>query len=133
MTLSLPLTDITLPAMATSSSTRTFRIVMAGGGTGGHVYPGLAVAGALEARGGDAGGPAAYVASKRGIPVVLLNPDALPGRANRFLLKRSDVIVTQWGLAPELCRGIGGRVMPLGCPIRAELVVRRERAEAAAK
>ena len=147
---------------------------MAGGGTGGHLYPGLAVAGALEARvkaaggeieliwaatprqvderllaqfgeryvrqrvqpftksigklwgfwrawvdscnywreefgkksvdcvvalGGYAAGPAGQVAAKTGVPIVLLNPDALPGRANRYLLKRADVVVTQWPLA----------------------------------
>lgn len=175
---------------------RVYEIVMAGGGTGGHLYPGLAVAGALKARveasggslnllwaatpravdqrllggfgeryirqpvqplapsigklwgfwkgwrescafwaayldqnkidcvvalGGYAAGPAAYVAAKRKIPVVLLNPDALPGRANRFLFKRANVIVTQWALRGEQ---FANKVKALGCPIRPELVNR---------
>jgi UDP-N-acetylglucosamine--N-acetylmuramyl-(pentapeptide) pyrophosphoryl-undecaprenol N-acetylglucosamine transferase len=169
---------------------------MAGGGTGGHLYPGLAVADALKARtggsvelvwaatprpvdqrllakfgeqyirqpvqplvkslgklwgfvrgwqescsywsayfannqvgcvvalGGYAAGPASYVAAKRKIPVVLLNPDALPGLANRFLLKRADVVVTQWPLAPKYQSAIRGKAKALGCPIRPELVGR---------
>jgi len=193
-----------------AKATGVIRIVMAGGGTGGHLYPGLAVADALRKRvsnkgsgkreleliwaatpravdqrllaqfgegyirqpvqplvkslgklwafwtgwrqscrywaayfaqnqvdavvalGGYAAGPAAYIAAQRGIPVILLNPDALPGRANRFLLKRADVIVTQWPLDPALSRGIADRVKPLGCPIRPELTG-RTRAEGAAR
>jgi UDP-N-acetylglucosamine--N-acetylmuramyl-(pentapeptide) pyrophosphoryl-undecaprenol N-acetylglucosamine transferase len=86
---------------------------------------------AVVALGGYAAGPAAYIAAKRQIPVVLLNPDALPGRANRFLFKRANVIVTQWPLNPALSRGKVERVKPLGCPIRAELTG-RTRAEGAA-
>jgi UDP-N-acetylglucosamine--N-acetylmuramyl-(pentapeptide) pyrophosphoryl-undecaprenol N-acetylglucosamine transferase len=187
--------------------TKTLRIVMAGGGTGGHLYPGLAVADALRARvadvdvelellwaatprsvdqrllskfgdhyvkqpvqplvkslkkvvgffkawrqtcdlwsrrfsaekvdcvvalGGYAAGPAAYVASKRGIPVLLLNPDALPGLANRFLLKRSTTIVTQWPLAAKYRNKLKATVKPLGCPIRPELVQNTPSRDAAA-
>ena len=184
---------------------RRLRIVMAGGGTGGHLYPGLAVAESLRAKtqasghnleilwaatprsvdqrllshfgdhyirqpvqplvrsirklwefwkgwkhtcrfwadeftqhqadcvvalGGYAAGPAAYVAAKRGIPIVLLNPDALPGLANRFLLKRADVVVTQWPLAETYLKSIKGVAKDLGCPIRTELL-KRDRARAA--
>ena len=173
--------------------TRTVRVIMAGGGTGGHLYPGLAVAEALQKRlgehlelvwaatprpvderllgkygtayvkqpvqplvrriskllgfwngwretctywkqdftehkadlvlalGGYAAGPAAYVAGRFGVPVALLNPDALPGMANRFLLKRADRIFTQWDLPAHLRAKIHGRVMAAGCPIRGEL------------
>jgi len=186
------------------AATSEVRVVMAGGGTGGHLYPGLAVADALKARtggavelvwaatpravdqrllskfgeqyirqpvqplvksvsklwgfwrgwrescaywaayfaanevgcvvalGGYAAGPASYVAAKRRIPVVLLNPDALPGLANRFLLKRADVVVTQWPLEAKYQSSIRGKAKALGCPIRPELVG-RTRDEGAAR
>jgi UDP-N-acetylglucosamine--N-acetylmuramyl-(pentapeptide) pyrophosphoryl-undecaprenol N-acetylglucosamine transferase len=163
--------------------------VFAGGGTGGHLYPGIAVAHALRARepdaaitfmttsrpldrdllaptdfnqqpqnvqpftmhplhlprfllawqrsvsaakrwlranrpravlglGGYAAGPPVVAAAALGIRIALLNPDAVPGRANRHLARRADLVVLQWDVSRDLfppavsCR-------TLGCPIRA--------------
>jgi UDP-N-acetylglucosamine--N-acetylmuramyl-(pentapeptide) pyrophosphoryl-undecaprenol N-acetylglucosamine transferase len=163
--------------------------VFAGGGTGGHLYPGLAVADALKSiqptaaitflttdraldrellgrtifrqlpqsvrpfstrpwkwpgfwlawrasiaaakalfaaqppaavvgLGGYAAGPGVVAAKQMGIRTAILNPDAVPGRANRYLAKRSNLVVMQWDASrkhfPESanCRA-------LGCPIRA--------------
>lgn len=168
----------------------SLHFVFAGGGTGGHLFPGLAVAEALrrmapEARltfftttrpldrellagtgyeqvpqpvrpfslhplrwpafwrawrrsvaaararflrdrpravlglGGYAAGPAVVAAHRLGIWTTILNPDAIPGRANRYLARRADLVVLQWEesrrhFAPtQHCQ-------VLGCPIRAD-------------
>ncbi len=167
-------------------STNTF--VFAGGGTGGHLFPGIAVAHALREQqpaaqvtffttdrpldrqllepmgceqviqpvrpftlhplripgflrawrrsvraarawlasrqpravlglGGYAAGPAVVAAHSMGLRTAILNPDAIPGRANRHLARQADLVVVQW----EVSR----RQFPpathcetLGCPIR---------------
>ncbi|MBW7907070.1 MAG: UDP-N-acetylglucosamine--N-acetylmuramyl-(pentapeptide) pyrophosphoryl-undecaprenol N-acetylglucosamine transferase [Phycisphaerae bacterium] len=167
--------------------------VFAGGGTGGHLFPGLAVAAALRQRepgapvtffttdrpldrdlllraqfvqvpqrvrpfsaapwrwpafwtawresvsaalaafvqrrpravlglGGYAGAPAVVAARRLGIRCAILNPDAIPGRANRFLASRCDLVVLQWEASRRhLPRGTP--CAALGCPIRAEFTV----------
>ena len=96
----------------------TFALV-AGGGTAGHVLPGLAVARALVARGHD---PATihFVGSERGLEATLV-PEAgfgltvLPGRGiqRRFTL---DNVAAVWGLLQAVdpgrsasCAGAGPR------------------------
>ena len=69
--------------------------------------------------GGYAAGPPVVAARSLGIRTAILNPDAIPGRANRYLARHADVVVLQWEVsrrcfAPETdCRA-------LGCPIRAD-------------
>lgn len=67
--------------------------------------------------GGFASGPPIYEADRSGIPTVLMNPDAIPGRANRFLARHSSCIFVQW---PVTCDEFAGhqRCEVTGCPIR---------------
>lgn len=67
--------------------------------------------------GGFASAPSIVVASKLGIPTALLNPDAQPGRANRFLLRRASAIFIQWQEAAEHFPA-ASPLRVVGCPIR---------------
>ena len=74
---------------------------------------------AVLGTGGFAAAPLVKQASQAGIPVAMLNPDAVPGKANRYLGKYVDVVFTQFdstaaGFAPE----IASRARTVGCPIR---------------
>lgn len=166
------------------------RYILAGGGTGGHLYPGIAVAHALRAAdpgarvtfmttdrpldrdllsrtpfdqipqpvrplsakpwhwprfyrawrqslalarnafaeqrpdsvlglGGYAAGPPVVAAHKAGIRTAILNPDAIPGKANRFLAKQVDRVFLQWEITKKhLADDVKCEVA--GCPIRAD-------------
>lgn len=169
-------------------------IAFAGGGTGGHLYPALAVAAALRARlpgirllffatqrpldrriigatdvelieqplvplgrspwrwpgfllgfrrssllcrrsiadlrpsvvvgtGGLGSVPALREASRAGIATAMLNPDAVPGRANKFLAGKVDLVFAQWAETTEhfgrMPRRKRSRVLITGCPVRA--------------
>ncbi|MBU0717139.1 MAG: UDP-N-acetylglucosamine--N-acetylmuramyl-(pentapeptide) pyrophosphoryl-undecaprenol N-acetylglucosamine transferase [Planctomycetes bacterium] len=63
--------------------------------------------------------PAVREAHRLGIPVALLNPDLLVGRANRHLSRMADVVFAQWedtaGLLPS-----SADVRVCGCAIRPE-------------
>lgn len=84
--------------------------LLAGGGTAGHVLPGLAVAHALEARGHD---PSSirFVGSERGLERTLV-PHAgfdvtlLPGRGIQRRLTLENVAAV-WGLLRAVVKGVG--------------------------
>ncbi len=61
--------------------------------------------------------PPMRIAMQLGLPTALLNPDLLPGRANRYLAKRADIVFTQWETSTKhLPPNINIRVT--GCPVR---------------
>ncbi len=81
--------------------------------------------------GGYAAGPAVVAAAKMEIPAAILNPDAVPGRANQYLARRSRCVVLQWDVSRRHFPA-GVRCEALGCPIRRDFAA-VERASAARK
>lgn len=83
--------------------------------------------------GGYSAAPAVVEAARMGVPTALFNPDAGPGRANRKLAGRVDLIFTQWReTAEDFDRS--PKVRCTGCPIRPEFArVKRQEAIRALK
>ncbi len=69
--------------------------------------------------GGFAAGPMVKESARLGIRTGLLNPDAVPGKANQYLARRVGVIFTQFAETTSCFPAeIQPRVRPAGCPIR---------------
>ncbi len=69
--------------------------------------------------GGYASVPPLLAARRLGIPTAILNPDAIPGRANRLLGRRADLIFAQWVQTAAYFRNHKGLCVS-GCPVRPE-------------
>jgi UDP-N-acetylglucosamine--N-acetylmuramyl-(pentapeptide) pyrophosphoryl-undecaprenol N-acetylglucosamine transferase len=69
--------------------------------------------------GGYAAGPPVVAARSLGIRTAILNPDAIPGRANRHLARYADLVVLQWETS-QAHFPASTHCQALGCPIRAE-------------
>ena len=67
--------------------------------------------------GGYAAGPPVVAAQQAGGRRTILNPDAIPGRANRYLARRVDAVFLQWDVSRRQF-GEGVRCETVGCPIR---------------
>ena len=72
--------------------------------------------------GGFASGPALKTASRLQVPTAMLNPDALPGRANRFCRKYAQRIFVQWQQSLDHFGEDKSKCIVTGCPIRKEFV-----------
>lgn len=88
---------------------RTYAL-LAGGGTAGHVLPGLAVAQALEARGHDPS-TIRFVGSERGlerslVPHAGFDVTLLPGRGIQRRLTPANIVAI-WGLLQAIVKGVG--------------------------
>jgi len=62
--------------------------------------------------------PPVVAAKALGIPYVLLEPNAVPGKANRFLAGGAARVYAQWPQARSAFPGCGDRVRVTGSPIR---------------
>jgi len=78
---------------------------------------------AVLGTGGYAAGPAVWRAARAGYRTALLNPDMVPGKANRALARHVGAIFTQFdSTAKHFPAAARGLIHPVGCPVRGELV-----------
>lgn len=73
-------------------------------------------ASAMVATGGFVSGPAVSAAQRAGVPVALLNLDAVPGRANRFTARKATEVFTTFA-TPQL-----RRAQKIGMPLRRSVI-----------
>ncbi len=74
---------------------------------------------AVLGTGGFAAVPVVRKAAASSIPVGMLNPDAVPGLANRNLAKYADAIFTQFeSTADHFSARLTSKISCVGCPIR---------------
>ena len=73
--------------------------------------------------GGVAAAPIGKTAAAKHIRTGLLNPDAIPGLANRHLAGRVDAVFTQFeSTGDELPSHVGRKIHCAGCPVRPGLI-----------
>ncbi len=78
---------------------------------------------AVIGAGGYASGPPVQAALRLGIPAFILNPDAVPGRANKHMAGRPAIsgIFAQWEVTRQFLPP-GAPVAVTGCPVRSSFL-----------
>jgi UDP-N-acetylglucosamine--N-acetylmuramyl-(pentapeptide) pyrophosphoryl-undecaprenol N-acetylglucosamine transferase len=89
---------------------------------------------AILGLGGYAAGVAVRYAAAKGIPAAILNPDVIPGKANKYLTRYVQAVCCQF---PQSRRHVPAEYQPrlrtTGCPIRPDIMTLPDRAEAAGR
>jgi UDP-N-acetylglucosamine--N-acetylmuramyl-(pentapeptide) pyrophosphoryl-undecaprenol N-acetylglucosamine transferase len=84
--------------------------------------------------GGYAAGVGTRLSAKAGIPAAILNPDVIPGKANRYLAGYARVICCQFDQTAEhVPAAVRPKLRTTGCPIRADLLSLPARESAAGR
>jgi UDP-N-acetylglucosamine--N-acetylmuramyl-(pentapeptide) pyrophosphoryl-undecaprenol N-acetylglucosamine transferase len=84
--------------------------------------------------GGYAAGVAVKRAAEKGIPTAILNPDAIPGKANRYLMRDAKVVCCQFDVTSQYVSGQRrAKLVTTGCPIRADILLAPVREQAAGR
>jgi len=68
--------------------------------------------------GGFASGPTCSAAHKLGVPIVVLNVDIVPGRANRIIARWADEIFVQFEETRQYLAKSNAKISVVGCPLR---------------
>jgi UDP-N-acetylglucosamine--N-acetylmuramyl-(pentapeptide) pyrophosphoryl-undecaprenol N-acetylglucosamine transferase len=84
--------------------------------------------------GGYAAGAAVKQAAQRGIPTAILNPDAIPGKANQYLMRYAKAVCCQFDVTAQYVSAENrAKLVMTGCPVRADILNMPPREEAAAR
>jgi UDP-N-acetylglucosamine--N-acetylmuramyl-(pentapeptide) pyrophosphoryl-undecaprenol N-acetylglucosamine transferase len=83
--------------------------------------------------GGYAAGVAVKLAALRKVPTALLNPDAIPGKANQYLMRYVKVVCSQFDSADGMPAEYRKKLKVTGCPIRRGVQTLPSRQEAAGR
>lgn len=88
------------------SAERKPRVIFAGGGTGGHLYPAIALGTEFESR--EGGADVLYVGAQRGVEARVLPERKLPHQLLRFEPIRRSQVWRNWRLVPSLASILWG-------------------------